>query len=148
MKNLFFLSAVFLLVFFSCGNPEGQNNNPSLPEPVMLRPTKATPEALSSAIAEIKANPEWIASLEKEALEKKMPLDSVLFVHGSFTVLQNPSKYGLIKYSDAKINEKIATIKSNPEWYAKLEKEAAEKGKPTDQWVREISMFMLDQELK
>lgn len=136
------------MLVFSCGNPEVKTPENNLPEPLPVKPTTAPKEVILKVISEIKNVPEWIANVENDSKKQNISLDSALYAMALYTATKNAGKYGLVTYTSNQLQAKIDMIKSTPEWFSNIQKEAAEKGKSVDDLLKETATFVLDQELK
>jgi hypothetical protein len=142
MKKLLLLSSIFTLALQSCGGPEEAATDE------MLRPTTVSAEVVKKVTDEIKATPNWFEDIKKSAEEKHAPIDSVLTEAATYYAKQHPSNYGLVKYSEAKLNEKIAAIKATPEWFAQLQESAKKENKSIEVVLHDAAVYVLDGELK
>lgn len=151
MQKIFYFVSVLALAFFaSCGStptPEAPAA-PTLPAAPLKRPTVVSAEARAKCLELIKKDAAWLASLEAEAKQKKLPVDTILFRNADFYAKQHPSQFGLINYPESMINGKIELIKADASWLSKIQAQATADGISLEEALRKNALFVLDQDLQ
>jgi sialic acid synthase SpsE len=136
-----FLSALFILFisFSSCNDAEyAANEKP-----------KSFEERYKEIETSIKNNPEWMASIEKKAKERNIPVDSMMKLDIIWAIDDQDGKHKpevlpvatdsvATKSYEERVKEMIEKIRNNKEWMATIKKKAEERKISLD------SMLVLD----
>ncbi len=86
----------------------------------------------------IKKNQKWLARIAQKAKNHPLSLDSLLYLEAEFTLrsVGQKRRYEAKKAKNPafmkKVNEAMATIKSDPKWFAGIKKRANESNLPVD----------------
>ncbi len=133
MKKSIIALAVISTTFVAClsetTNTETENTTQQV-ETLPLREVKD----INFFVEQIKANPEWLTTVEEKAKQQAISLDSMLVLDATYLQLQDVE---VVKIEHEIIN--------NPEWLALVKQKAQEQGLSLDEMIRADAVFMNEQ---
>ena len=151
MKSLFYFLAVALLFLFaSCNNA-----------PVTEAKVKTYEERFKELEAGIRNNPDWLASIDKKAKEKNIPVDSMIKLditwmideqdgkhkpeNQSATAADSSSTAGKKTYEE-RVKEFEDGIRKNPDWMNSTTQKAKARKIPVDSMIKLDAAWMVDEQ--
>jgi seryl-tRNA synthetase len=150
MIKLFFsvLLTTAFLILFSCNDAAVAENK-----------VKTFEERFKELEAGIRNNADWLASIDKKAKERNIPLDSMLKLDIIWMIDEQDGKHkaenqpvavtdtaAVKKTYDERVKEMIDGIKANKEWLAAIQKKADEKKISLDSMLLLDARWMIDEQ--
>ena len=144
-SSVFLAAAIFFL--FSCNDA-----------PVAENKLKTYEERYKELETGIRNNADWLASIEKKAKEKNIPLDSMIKLDVKWMLDEQDGKHknetpavtaadSVSKKSyDERVKEMIEGIRNNPEWFAAVKKKAEERKISLDSMLLMDARWMIDEQ--
>lgn len=151
MKTISSLFLAGILIFISsCNNaPEAENK------------VKTYEERFKELETGIRNNPDWLASIDKKAKEKNIPLDSMIKLDISWMIDEQDGKHkpgtetaattdsssaaGKKSYEE-RIKEIEESIRKNADWMNSITQKAKDRKIPVDSMIKLDAAWMVDEQ--
>ncbi len=100
---------------------------------------------------DIKRDPQWLLAVSNTTTQENITLEQAIDRETERVLQGIPSlrdkTVSAAEYREILIKEMIQRITYEPEWLQALEKEAAQKGVPLEEWIRRNATYMVDQDI-
>ena len=151
MKTIFYFICAGILFFIaSCNNA-----------PVAENKVKTYEERFKELEAGIRNNPDWLASIDKKAKEKNIPLDSMIILDVSWMIDEQDGKHKPGTAQPTTTNSSSATgkktreerikeiedgIRKSADWMNSITQKAKDRKIPVDSMIKLDATWMVDEQ--